>query len=81
MSSQRLVFERKALRGPSPKSPHVAEQCDVNIQSINQSIERKAGEPPQKFTKAPIIEPTVNPSHRNFQQYSVAVRRTRSRGG
>ncbi|GFV03937.1 integrase catalytic domain-containing protein [Trichonephila clavipes] len=25
------------LRGPSPKSPRVAEQCDVNIQSINQS--------------------------------------------
>ncbi|GFW81907.1 hypothetical protein TNCV_2885811 [Trichonephila clavipes] len=25
------------LRGPSPKSPCVAEQCDVNIQSINQS--------------------------------------------
>ncbi|GFV01997.1 hypothetical protein TNCV_1551511 [Trichonephila clavipes] len=24
------------LRGPSPKSPRVAEQCDVNIQSINQ---------------------------------------------
>ncbi|GFW27655.1 uncharacterized protein TNCV_765371 [Trichonephila clavipes] len=23
------------LRGPSPKSPRVAEQCDVNIQSIN----------------------------------------------
>ncbi|GFX12766.1 uncharacterized protein TNCV_3437401 [Trichonephila clavipes] len=25
------------LRGPLPKSPGVAEQCDVNIQSINQS--------------------------------------------
>ncbi|GFX46524.1 hypothetical protein TNCV_4549631 [Trichonephila clavipes] len=24
------------LRGPSPKSPRVAEQCDVNIKSINQ---------------------------------------------
>ncbi|GFW15564.1 uncharacterized protein TNCV_4657041 [Trichonephila clavipes] len=26
------------LRGPSPKSPRVAEQCDVNIQSINQDL-------------------------------------------
>ncbi|GFU64968.1 hypothetical protein TNCV_4460311 [Trichonephila clavipes] len=26
------------LRGPLPKSPRVAEQCDVNIQPINQSM-------------------------------------------
>ncbi|GFX06650.1 hypothetical protein TNCV_382461 [Trichonephila clavipes] len=26
------------LRGPSPKSPRVAEHCDVNIQSINQLV-------------------------------------------
>ncbi|GFY15622.1 uncharacterized protein TNCV_1282701 [Trichonephila clavipes] len=26
------------LRGPSPESPRLAEQCNVNIQSINQSI-------------------------------------------
>ncbi|GFU57657.1 transposable element Tcb2 transposase [Trichonephila clavipes] len=30
------------LRGPSPKSPRVAEQCDVNIQSINQLTDSEA---------------------------------------
>ncbi|GFS76755.1 uncharacterized protein TNCV_1623081 [Trichonephila clavipes] len=37
VSSTSLDYGSK-LRGPLPKSPRVAEQCDVNIQSINQSI-------------------------------------------